>query len=53
MAVGVITGRFDPSRGRDARVTMTFGVRTVLSSAAQLLQQRVQGSSGWGKGQRK
>jgi len=25
MAVGAITGRFDPSRGRDARVTMTFG----------------------------
>jgi hypothetical protein len=25
MAVGVITGRFDPSRSPDARVTMTFG----------------------------
>jgi len=40
MATGVIIGRFDPTHGLDAQVTMTFGIRTVLSSAVQLLQQK-------------
>ena len=52
MAVGVIIGRFDPTRGLDAQVTMTFGgpapsYRLPPSSSSK----RVQGSSsGWERG---